>query len=136
MNWKVIFQLSLLGLIMAVATVSLIPFNFEPFFWLAIFAICAYFIARVCTRKHFLHGFFLSVFNSVWIASVHYLFYNTYASHHPQIVNMVVNIYPQNSPKLAMLVMSLLLGAVSGLIQGAFSFIASKFIKSGASNLA
>ncbi len=42
MNWKLILQLSLFGLAMAVGTVFVIPSNVEPLFWLAIFAVCAY----------------------------------------------------------------------------------------------
>lgn len=40
MDWKLIFQLSLFGLAMAVATVYVIPSNIEPVFWLVIFLIC------------------------------------------------------------------------------------------------
>lgn len=52
MNWKLIFQLSLFGLAMAFATVTWIPSNIEPIFWLAIFIICAYLIATKCSAKH------------------------------------------------------------------------------------
>ena len=45
MNWKLIFQLSLFGLAMGIATVYLIPGRFEPLVWLVIFAISAYAIA-------------------------------------------------------------------------------------------
>jgi hypothetical protein len=55
-NWKLIFQLSLFGLAMAIATVYWIPQNVEPFFWLVIFIICAYLIAKRCSDKYFLHG--------------------------------------------------------------------------------
>jgi hypothetical protein len=46
MNWKLIFQLSLFGLAMGIATVFVIPSNIEPAFWLVIFLICAYLIAK------------------------------------------------------------------------------------------
>ena len=46
MNWKLIFQLSLFGLAMGVATVFLIPSTVEPLFWLVVFAISAYAIAQ------------------------------------------------------------------------------------------
>jgi hypothetical protein len=35
MNWKLILQLSMLGLVMSLATVFLIPSSIEPAFWLA-----------------------------------------------------------------------------------------------------
>jgi hypothetical protein len=46
MNWKLLLLLSLLGLVMAGATVSLIPEKTEPIFWIVIFIICAYIIAK------------------------------------------------------------------------------------------
>ncbi len=53
MNLKLILQLSVFGLIMAFATVSLIPENIEPIFWVIIFIFCALVIARACTTKFF-----------------------------------------------------------------------------------
>jgi hypothetical protein len=63
MNWKIIFQLSLFGLIMAFGTISLIKQSMEWPFWLAIFIFCAYIIAKRCPDKYFLHGFLVSIFN-------------------------------------------------------------------------
>ena len=84
MNYKLIFQLSLIGLAMAVATVFWIPSNIEPIYWLLIFSICAYFIALKSSGKYFLTGFLLSLFNCVWIVAVHILFLQTYLVNHPQ----------------------------------------------------
>jgi len=57
MNWKLIFQLSLFGLAMGIATV------FVPFFWLAIFIMCAYIIVRQVLSRHFVHGPMVSIVN-------------------------------------------------------------------------
>jgi hypothetical protein len=46
MDWKLILQLSLFGLAMAIATVFVIPPTVEPAFRLVIFLICAYAIAK------------------------------------------------------------------------------------------
>lgn len=85
MNLKLVLQLSVFGLIMAFATVSLIPDMAESFFWLVIFIICAYLIAKRCTGKYFLHGFLTSIFNSIWITIVHFFFYNAYVLHHAEM---------------------------------------------------
>jgi len=71
MNTKLIFQLSLFGLAMAIATVFWIPSNIEPIFWVVIFIICAYLIAKKSTGKYFLHGLLVSIVNSVWITAAH-----------------------------------------------------------------
>jgi hypothetical protein len=55
-NWKIIFQLSIFGLIMAFATISLIPEKIEFVFWLVIFLFCAWVIAKVCNGKYFFQG--------------------------------------------------------------------------------
>jgi len=76
MNWKIIFQLSVFGLIMAIATVWLIPEKVEPIFWLFIFIFSAYIIAKAVGRRYFLHGFCVSLVNCIWIGSTyHFLQY-------------------------------------------------------------
>ncbi|TSD63885.1 hypothetical protein FFF34_015065 [Inquilinus sp. KBS0705] len=130
MNLKLITQLSIFGLIMAFGTISLIPQNVEPAFWLFIFIFCAIVIARVCPGKYFLHGFLLSLLNSVWITTIHMWFYPSYAAHHPDVAAMSNNMgaYLSTHPRVAMLVMAPVFGVVFGLLQGTFAFIASKII--------
>jgi hypothetical protein len=59
MDWKLIFQLSLLGLAMGIATVFFIPPNVEPVVWLIIFLVCAYIIARRRPTGRLAHGLLL-----------------------------------------------------------------------------
>ena len=61
MDWKLIFQLSLFGLAMGIATVFVIPPNVEPAFWLVIFLICAYVIAKRRPAGSFVHGLLLGL---------------------------------------------------------------------------
>jgi hypothetical protein len=129
MNWKIIFQLSVFGLIMAFATVSLIPETVEFVFWLAIFIFCAYVIAKVCTGNYFLHGFFVSLVNCIWITTAHILFYSSYIAHHPNIAKMATeHPFLPTHPRLAMLITGPVFGVVSGLFLGLFAFIASKIV--------
>jgi hypothetical protein len=126
MNLKLVFQLSLFGLIMAFATVSLIPEKVEFVFWLAIFAFCAYVIAKVCTGKYFLHGFVLSLINSVWITAGHLLFFTSYMAHHPGVADMT---YKWGThPRTYTLLLAIPSGIIFGLIMGLFAFIASKIV--------
>ena len=113
MNWKIIIQLSVFGLIMSVATVFLIPEMIEPVFWLAIFAFSAYIIAKTCNGKYFLHGFLVSLVNCIWITAAHIIFYDTYIKNHPNIAKMAVD-HPflPTHPRLAMLIT----GPVFGII--------------------
>ena len=131
MNWKIIFQLSIFGLIMAFATVSLIPQNIEPLFWLLIFVFCAYVIAKVCLDKYFLHGFLVSMVNCVWIVAVHIVYYKNYMANHPDMASMDKSMPASLAAhhRLAMAIVGPIFGILSGIILGLFSFIASKIVK-------
>ncbi len=132
MNWKIIFQLSIFGLIMAFGTVSLIPDKVEPAFWVVIFIFCAWVIAKACAGKYFLHGLFTGLVNCVWITVVHVLFYSTYIVNHKQMDEMTTNMPASfaTHPRLAMAIMGLVIGITSAIILGLFSFVASKIVKS------
>jgi hypothetical protein len=131
LNWKLILQLSLFGLLMALATISLIPEKMEPVCWLIIFAICSYIVAKQATGKYFLHGFLISMVNSVWITLAHVISAPTYIANHPQAASMNAQMpqMMQQHQRLAMIIMGLPFGAVFGLILGLFCFIASKIVK-------
>lgn len=130
MNWKIIFQLSVFGLIMAIGTVSLIPEKAEPIFWVGIFIFCAFIIARVVGRKHFLHGFCVSLINCIWITAVHIIFYSSYIANHPNVAKISAD-YPffPTHPRLAMLLVGPVFGILFGFILGLFAFIASFIVK-------
>jgi hypothetical protein len=130
MNWKIIFQLSIFGLIMAFGTISLIPEKVEPAFWLIIFIFCAFVIAKACPGKYFLHGFLVSMVNCIWITAIHIAFRQTYVANHPQMASIGTNMPPlEIHPRLAMVIMGPIFGAMFGIILGLFSFVASKVIK-------
>ncbi|HWZ34994.1 MAG TPA: hypothetical protein VNW51_02490 [Mucilaginibacter sp.] len=122
MNWKLIFQLSAFGLIMAFATISLIPEKAEPAFWVVIFVFCAIVIARVAPGKYFLHGFCVSLVNCIWITGAHIIFYASYVAHHADMAAMYKGIHP----RAMMLVFGPAFGIAFGVILGLFSYVASK----------
>lgn len=129
MNWKLIFQLSLFGLVMAFATVYWIPSKTEPFFWLVIFIICAYLIATKCSGNYFLHGFLVSLVNCVWITGVHVALYTTYMANHPDMAEMSAKMPMADHPRMMMLVTGPIAGVIFGVILGLFAWVASKLVK-------
>jgi hypothetical protein len=130
-NWKLIFSLSLFGLVMAVATVHLIPENIEPACWLVIFIICAFIVAKQAPSKYFLHGFLISIVNSVWITIAHVIHSTAYIANHPNAASMNAKmpLLMQQHQRIAMIIMGLPFGIIFGLILGLFCFIASKMVK-------
>ncbi len=129
MNWNLIFKLSLFGLAMGIATVYWIPFNIEPYFWLVIFIICAYAIAKNCSGKYFLHGFFLSLVNCIWITAAHVLLFKTYATNHPEVLTMNARMPLPTHPRIMTLILGPVFGVLFGLILGLFAFVAGKLVK-------
>ncbi|MGV3629661.1 MAG: hypothetical protein ACO1O6_00550 [Bacteroidota bacterium] len=128
MNWKLIFSLSLFGLLMGLATVYFIPSNLEPYYWIGIFLLCAYLVAKYARSRYFWHGLLVSVLNSVWITAAHILLFNDYISNHKQEAEMMANMAMSFHPKLMMLVTGPVIGVLSGLILGFFSFLAARMI--------
>jgi hypothetical protein len=127
MNGKLIFALSMFGLVMGIATVFVIPATIEPVFWLAIFIVCAAVIARRAPGRPFLHGLLVSVLNSVWITTAHVAFFDSYIAHHAREAQMVAG--APFSPRLMMVMFGPLFGVASGIVLGLFALLASKITK-------
>lgn len=132
MDWKLIFGLSLFGLAMGLATVFVIPSNIEPIFWVVIFFVCAYLIARKRSSRHFLHGLLLGIVNSVWITGAHVVFFTQYIANHPKEAAMIGTMPLPNSPRLMMACVGPVVGVISGAIIGLLAFVAGKLVKPAA----
>lgn len=129
MNWFLVAQLSFFGLAMGLATVSIIPSNIEPLFWLGIFLMCAYIIARRCASRFFLHGLSVSVLNSIWITAAHLLFFEHYIAYHHSEAAFLNSYTSYGTPRLMMALTGPVIGILSGVVLGCFAVIASKFVK-------
>jgi hypothetical protein len=129
MNGKLILQLSMFGLAMGVGTVFFIPSSIEPAFWLAIFVVCAYIIARTCPSKRFLHGFLLGLANCVWITSAHVILAGTYLANHVKEAEMMKQMPIALSPQMLMLVTGPFVGVVSGILIGLLALLAGIMVK-------
>src|SRR5258708_26829226 len=116
MDWKLILQLSLFGLAMAIGTVFVIPSNIEPLFWLVIFVVCAYVIATKAPGRYFLHGLMTSIVNSIWITAAHVILFDTYVANHPREAGMMTKL--PISPKVMMLCTGPIIRVISGLVLG------------------
>jgi len=129
MDWKLIFQLSLFGLAMGIATVFVIPPNVEPAFWLVIFMVCAYAIAKRRSSGRFVHGLLLGLVNSAWITSAHVLFFNRYLAGHAQEAAMMQSMPLPTHPRLMMATTGPVVGLLSGVVIGIMALVAGKVIR-------
>ena len=126
MNGKLVLGLSLFGLVMAVATVWVIPPAIEPLAWLVIFPVSAYFIARRAPGSYFLHGLLVGILNSVWITAAHLLFFDAYVAHHAREAQMMTAM--PLTPKAMMLVTGPIVGVVSGIFLGVLALVVHRII--------
>jgi hypothetical protein len=129
MDWKLILGLSLFGLAMAIGTVFVIPSNVEPVFWLAIFLVCAFLIARKRSDRLFLHGLLVGIVNSVWVTTAHIIFFSQYIANHPKEAAMMSSMPVPDSPRLMMACVGPIIGIISGAIIGLLAFVAGKLFK-------
>jgi hypothetical protein len=126
MDWRLVFGLSLFGAAMGVSTVYLVPSNVEPAFWLVIFALCAWVIARRGVPRPFLHGLAVSVVNSVWITAAHVLLFDAYLARHAREAEMVSRM--PLPPRVMMALTGPVVGVASGLILGTFAVVAARLV--------
>ncbi len=126
MNWKLLFQLSLFGLVMGVGTVSVIPSTLEPFLWLVVFVVSAYLIATRAANRYFLYGVALGLANCVWVTGAHVLWFSQYIANHPREAAMMQSMPLPTHPRLMMVITGPVVGLISGIIIGLFAVIAHR----------
>ena len=131
MNWKLILQLSLFGLVMGIATVFVISSAVEPFCWLAVFLVSAYAIARAAPSRPFLHGVCVGLANSVWVTGAHLLLVDQYLARHPREVEMMSSMPMPTHPRIMMAMTGPVVGLVSGIVLGIIAVVTTKLIRQG-----
>ena len=129
MNWRLIFMLSLLGLVMGVATVYFIPSNIEPLFWLACWIFWAYMIATRAGGRYFLHGIATGVASTVWIIAAHVALFQSYVTNHPQEMAAMQTMWLPTHPRQAMTLNSIIIGVVAGAIVGLLAMLIRRFVR-------
>lgn len=130
MNWKLIIALSLFGVAMAFAGVyGITTQQSEAFIWPFIFMLYAVIIVKSVSGNYFLHGFLVSVLNGIWIGAIHALYFHTYIRNNPGVKKLYEDMPHFASPKITMVVMAPVFGAIFGLVSGLFAYIASRVLK-------
>ena len=129
MNWKLILQLSLFGLVMGVATVFFIASSVEPFCWLVVFLVSAYAIAHGAPGRPFLHGVCVGLANCVWVTGAHILLADRYLARHAREAAMMNRMPMPTHPRLMMALMGPVIGLVSGIVLGIFAVVATRLVR-------
>jgi hypothetical protein len=132
MNWKLIFLLSLPGLALSFATVYIIPNNIAIYLWIAVYVFCAFVMAKKneATQKYSSKPYWSIVFvgylMSIWIGTVHYVFFDAYVSFQPKVLEQL-----KNSPEARwrLLVTNLVVGFFLSKILLILNFLAALILK-------
>ncbi|HEY4788689.1 MAG TPA: hypothetical protein VIH57_21710, partial [Bacteroidales bacterium] len=103
--------------------------SIEPVFWLAIFIVCAYFIARKCSSQYFLHGFLVCLVNSVWVTAAHVWFFSTYMANHTKEAIMMTKMPLPTHPRVMMLITGPVIGIISGIVLGFLAYTAALIVR-------
>ena len=130
MNWRLIFQLSLLSIVMGFASVLGLTRSYEWLIWLFVGVLSAWQFAKKTREERFLHGLCLGIFIGTFNSSIQAVFLPTYLLNNPGMVE-ALNALPQNlHPAAVVLIMGPIIGAFSGVVFGLLAAIAGKLLHS------
>jgi hypothetical protein len=128
MKLRLILQLSLIGLALALGDVFFIPASLSSILWLALYVFYAYAIARSCRTLRFAHGLLLGLVNSTWITAAHEVFVKRYLERHPLELSMIDMVHSalhiKGSPRDIMSVTGPVSGLTVGCVIGVFAVVA------------
>jgi hypothetical protein len=132
MNWKLVFTLSAIGLIMGTAAVLGVTGWIEAVLWLLVGIACAWIIARNVSEKHFSHGFVVGFINSAIAHIIQILFFDTLAENNPDVAARLASSEAglgELGPRTFVLVIMPFISITSGLLLGFFTWIAGKVVQ-------
>jgi hypothetical protein len=130
-NWKLLLSLTPVGVLMGVLTLYFIPGRYEAVIGTPSFIFCAWFIGRYAPARHFLHGFLLGIVNSAIVTSIHVAFVGTYLAHHAFDAMQFEKMHRESgaTPQQAMVLLGVVVALIAGVVQGLFSLIGRKTVR-------
>ncbi len=127
LNKKFIFQLSSLGLVLGIVDVFNSFITVTYIFSLILYIIYAYLIAKKCVGRYALHAFWVGFLSVMCEIIMQLIFFETYVSNSTAIQDLLIKV--ESSPRLALLLNSVIYGIIAGLMLVFFTFIASAILK-------
>lgn len=129
MNWRLIFLLSLLSIVLAAASILGFVKSQEWLMWLIIGLYCGWQFAGRVNDDFFLHGFYLGILDGIFNSAAKALFFGSYISNNPRMAEEFRNLPQDLSPQMVLLIMGPIIGAFSGVAFGVIAVLASKLRK-------
>lgn len=129
MSWKIVFLLSLFGVVVGFADVYGLSGIAQIIVWLIVFVIFAVVIARRRESDYFVHALLASMLAGFWVGVVHAVFIGTFVAHNPQLRAGATMMPKSTHPRLIMVIMGPFVGAVTGVVAGVMAAVAGKIVK-------
>ncbi len=129
MNWRLVISISLLGLLLAVATIYFAPSETELILWMLLFLVSAFLVARYVDENIFLHGLFTGIFIFVWITLADSFLFGKYYLNHRGEVEAISNLGMTSSVHSTLVILGPAAGLVVGSIIGVLALALSPFVK-------
>jgi predicted outer membrane lipoprotein len=129
MNWRLIVYLSLLSILLAIGSIAGLVKSQEWLGWLVIGILSGWYIAGRVDENFFLYGLILGILDGILNSSLKALFFESYSSSNPRIMDAFDGLPQDLSPRMVMLIMGPLVGALLGVAFGIITAAASMLRK-------
>ncbi|MBS1518558.1 MAG: hypothetical protein JSS91_10775 [Bacteroidetes bacterium] len=130
MNWKVILQLSLLGLLVGILSIfGIVNQTIELIVWLIIGVFSGYVIHKKMNKLIFTHSVITGLFMGILSSVIQSVFFNTYLKNNPSSLDGLKNIPAAMEPQYILLFSGPFLGIIFGVIIGLIAIAFNKFSK-------
>jgi uncharacterized membrane protein YeaQ/YmgE (transglycosylase-associated protein family) len=127
MNVRLVLLLSLLGLVIGVASVAgVLKSGAETLAWCVIALLCGIVVARQVPSRHFLHGFLAGFIAGVLGPLVQVVFFDQYLANNPKAADSFARLPTAMSPRIMVVLLTPVVAACLGVFTGFLAWVAHK----------
>jgi uncharacterized membrane protein len=114
MNWKLVFSLSSLGLVMGIVTVLGLSRGFQLALWIPIGVFSAILIATKAPTERLRHGFITGFIAGAMVPLTQAILFTTYVSNNPQILEDFKKVSVEMGLRASILALAPITGIFTG----------------------
>lgn len=130
MNFRLVFMLSLTGVAVALATTTgLLHRGVETIVWLALCVVLSVLVALRAPSRPFVHGLFVGLLSAVLCQLVQAAMLDRYLANNPSAAEDWKRLPPGMSPRVVLVVLSPVIGAIYGVVIGTLAWLIARFVR-------
>jgi hypothetical protein len=131
MDWRLIAQLSALGLLMGAGSVLGATGQAEPVLWLAVAVVSALTVASKAPAAPYRHGFLIGVLSVLIASLVEQVFFEAYMANNPVRAELFSRLPGSLGPRTYILLLTPVFAATFGILWGVLSWWAARLLGGG-----